>query len=58
VDATSLVLGSHDTSPVAVFVRGSLYDATHHVFLAMVGIAVLSIVALLLMPSRTAAEKH
>jgi EmrB/QacA subfamily drug resistance transporter len=56
VDATSLVLGSHDTSPVAVFVRGALYDATHHVFLAMIGIAVLSVVALLLMPSRTAAE--
>jgi hypothetical protein len=58
VDATSVVLGSHDNSPVAVFVRGALYDATHHVFLTMIGIALLSVVALLLMPSRTAAENE
>jgi EmrB/QacA subfamily drug resistance transporter len=53
VDATSLVLGTHDTSPVATFVRHALYDATHNVFAAMIGIAVLSVVALLLMPART-----
>jgi EmrB/QacA subfamily drug resistance transporter len=54
-DATSLVLGGHTdpSSPVSAFVRTSLYAATHHVFLAMVAIAVLSVVALLLMPRRT-----
>jgi EmrB/QacA subfamily drug resistance transporter len=54
VDATSLVLGTHDTSPTATFVRGALYDATHHVFLVMIGIAVVSVAALLLMPNRPA----
>jgi EmrB/QacA subfamily drug resistance transporter len=57
VDATSLVLGSHDASPVAVFVRGALYDATHNVFGAMIAVAVLSVVALLLMPSRRLARE-
>jgi MFS family permease len=54
-DATSLVLGGHTdpTSPTAVFVRSALYDATHHVFLWMVGVAALSVVGLLLMPRRT-----
>ncbi|TCO64451.1 MDR family MFS transporter [Actinocrispum wychmicini] len=46
VDAT----GAYDGSPVAVFVRGALYDATHNVFAAMIFVAVLSVVALLLMP--------
>ncbi|ALG06169.1 MDR family MFS transporter [Kibdelosporangium phytohabitans] len=57
LDATSLVLGAHDDSPVSAFVRGALFDATHNVFTAMVVIAVLSVVALMLMPSRTAAER-
>lgn len=57
LDATSLVLGAHDDSPVATFVRGALFDATHNVFTTMVVIAAVSVVALLLMPSRTAAER-
>ena len=54
VDATSLVLGGHaDHSAAAGFVRGALADATHNVFLALVGVAVLSVVALVLMPRKT-----
>ena len=54
VDPTSLVLGGHtDDSPAAVFVRGALADATHYVFLGLAGFAVLSVVALALMPRRT-----
>ncbi|WP_318307219.1 MDR family MFS transporter [Amycolatopsis solani] len=53
VDATSLVLGGHDDSPVATFVRGALNDATHYVFLGLLAVAVLSVVALLLMPRKT-----
>ncbi|GII54476.1 MFS transporter [Planotetraspora thailandica] len=54
VDATSLVLGGHasDVSPVAAFVRGALYDAAHHIFIALVIVAVLGVAALLLMPRR------
>ncbi|MCE7008890.1 MFS transporter [Kibdelosporangium philippinense] len=57
LDATSLVLGSHDESPVSLFVRGSLFDATHNVFVALIVVAAVSVLALLLMPSRTAAEQ-
>ncbi|MEV4052410.1 MDR family MFS transporter [Amycolatopsis sp. NPDC049688] len=53
VDATSLVLGGHDDSPAAVFVRGALADATHYVFLGLLAVAVLSVGALLLMPRKT-----
>ncbi|MDT8913823.1 MDR family MFS transporter [Amycolatopsis sp. PS_44_ISF1] len=54
VDATSLVLGGHtDHSAAAAFVRGALADATHHVFLALVGVAGLSLLALALMPRKT-----
>ncbi|CAM3949546.1 MDR family MFS transporter [Kibdelosporangium persicum] len=56
VDATSLVLGTHDDSPVSSFIRGALYDATHNVFVSLIIVAALSVIALLLMPSRTAAE--
>jgi EmrB/QacA subfamily drug resistance transporter len=54
VDATSLVLDGHTEpgSPVATFVRDALYDATHHVFLAVGVVAALSVLALLLMPRR------
>ncbi|MEC3976071.1 MDR family MFS transporter [Amycolatopsis sp. H20-H5] len=54
-DPTSLVLGGHAAGdPVAIgFVRSALADATHHVFLALVAVAVLSVVALLLMPRKT-----
>ena len=54
VDPTSLVLGGHtEESPATVFVRGALADATHYVFLALAGFAVLSVLALALMPRRT-----
>jgi EmrB/QacA subfamily drug resistance transporter len=56
VDATSLVLGGNtrSTQPtVAEYIRSSLYDATHHVFLALAVLAVLGIGALLLMPRRS-----
>ncbi|WP_410662519.1 MDR family MFS transporter [Amycolatopsis sp. lyj-84] len=54
VDATSVVLEGHGPdTPTTTFVRGALADATHHVFLAMLVVAVLSVGALLLMPRRT-----
>jgi EmrB/QacA subfamily drug resistance transporter len=54
VDATSLVLSGHtDDSPVATYVRGALADATHYVFVGLAAVAVLSVVALLLMPRKT-----
>jgi EmrB/QacA subfamily drug resistance transporter len=56
VDTTSLVLGGHSRSVpplVADYIRRSLYDATHHVFLALVVLAVLGVGALLLMPRRS-----
>ncbi|MCW2641665.1 MAG: major facilitator transporter [Dactylosporangium sp.] len=55
-DATSLVLGGHSRSEqpaVAEYIRSSLYDATHNVFLALVVLAVLGVGALLLMPRRS-----
>jgi MFS family permease len=56
VDTTSLVLGGHSQSAqpaVVEYIRSSLYDATHHVFLGLVVLAVLGVGALLLMPRRT-----
>ncbi len=54
VDATSIVLDGHgEATPTTAFVRDALTDATHHVFLAMFVVAVLSVFALLLMPRRT-----
>jgi EmrB/QacA subfamily drug resistance transporter len=56
VDATGLVLTSTGDAPhsaAASFVRGVLFDATHHVFLALVVVAALMVAALLLMPRRT-----
>ncbi|WP_211589980.1 MDR family MFS transporter [Microbispora sp. H11081] len=57
LDATSLVLKAQGApqadSAAATFVRGALYDAVHHVFLALVVVAVLSVGVLLLMPRRT-----
>jgi EmrB/QacA subfamily drug resistance transporter len=55
VDATSLVLagnGPEEHSAVAAFVRTALYDATHHVFLAIVVVAVAGVAVLLFMPRR------
>jgi EmrB/QacA subfamily drug resistance transporter len=55
VDATSLVLGGqgHDGSAAAEYVRAALFDATHHVFVGLVFVAVMMVAALLLMPRRT-----
>jgi EmrB/QacA subfamily drug resistance transporter len=56
VDATSLVLTGTGESPhsaTAEFVRSALYDASHHVFVALIVLAALMVAALLLMPSRT-----
>jgi EmrB/QacA subfamily drug resistance transporter len=54
-DATSLVLGGHTGKQTATtnFVRGALFDATHHVFLGLVAVAALGVMALLLMPRHT-----
>jgi EmrB/QacA subfamily drug resistance transporter len=55
-DTGSLLVGGHtgSTEPaVAEYVRISLYDATHHVFLALVVVALLGVGALLLMPRRS-----
>lgn len=53
VDTTSLVLTSSGDAPqsaAADFVRSALFDATHHVFLGLVLVAVAMVGALLLMP--------
>jgi MFS family permease len=55
VDATSLVLGGQAAEHTATtnFVQTALFDASHHVFLASVAVAVLGFAALLIMPRRT-----
>jgi MFS family permease len=56
VNATSLTFGPAPKSElpaVARFLRDSLYQATHHVFLGLIVLAVLGIGALLLMPRRS-----
>jgi EmrB/QacA subfamily drug resistance transporter len=54
-DATNIVLKTgHAHGAVADYVRTSLYDATHNVFVALTIVAVLGIAVLLLMPRRTA----
>ena len=53
-DTSSLLVGGHATEPAVVeYIRTSLYQATHHVFLALVVAAVLGVGALLLMPRRS-----
>ncbi|MGH9061155.1 MAG: MFS transporter, partial [Acidimicrobiales bacterium] len=55
-DATSLVLGGHlksEPRPVASYIQDSLYQATHHVFVALVVVAVVGVLAIALMPRRT-----
>jgi EmrB/QacA subfamily drug resistance transporter len=54
VDATDVVLKAKDTPPAVLdYARGSLYAATHHVFIALACVAVLCVGALLLMPRKT-----
>jgi EmrB/QacA subfamily drug resistance transporter len=58
VDATSLVLTSSGDAPTgaaAAFVRSALFDASHHVFVGLVLVAVVMVGALLLMPRRAEA---
>jgi MFS family permease len=53
-DSTSVVLKATTAPPgVADYVKTSLFDATHNVFVALVVIAVLALLVLLLMPRRT-----
>ncbi|GAA1525838.1 MDR family MFS transporter [Dactylosporangium maewongense] len=52
-DATDVVLKGKDTQPAVLeYARGSLYAATHHVFIALACVAVLGAGAVLLMPRR------
>jgi EmrB/QacA subfamily drug resistance transporter len=56
VDATSLVFASQGAgvhSPVADFIRAALYQASHNVFLTLVGVAAVVWVAVLVVPRRT-----
>ncbi|HEY5185786.1 MAG TPA: MDR family MFS transporter [Actinomycetes bacterium] len=55
LDTTSLMLGRHTGQPsvVANFLRSALFDATQHVFQALVVVAVLMFIAVLFMPRRT-----
>ena len=53
-DATNIVLKTGNArGPLADYVRTSLYDATHNVFVALALVAVLGVLVLLLMPRRT-----
>jgi MFS family permease len=55
VDASSLALSGHGGTgapDVKAFVRDGLYGAAHHVFVALVVVAVLGVAALLLMPRK------
>lgn len=55
VDASSLALTGHGGAgapDVKAFVRDGLYGAAHHVFVALVIVAVLGVAALLLMPRK------
>jgi hypothetical protein len=54
LDATSAVLEGTAEGPVVAFLRGALFDASHHVFVALVAVAALMFLAILLMPRRTA----
>ncbi|MEU0966210.1 hypothetical protein ABZ357_12600 [Streptomyces sp. NPDC005917] len=58
VNATSLTFGAAPKSQlpaVARFLRDSLYQATHHVFLGLIALALSGIGALLVMPRRSEA---
>jgi EmrB/QacA subfamily drug resistance transporter len=58
-DAGRLILDASaqsDHSPAAEYVRRSLFDATHHVFVGLVVLAVLMVATILLMPRRVTEE--
>lgn len=50
--ADSLILDA-GPGPAGDFIRGALFDASHHVFLGLIALAVLGLVAVLLLPRRT-----
>jgi EmrB/QacA subfamily drug resistance transporter len=54
-DDAELVLNRHSgtTGTLREFVRGALDNAAHHVFIALLVVAVLTIAAIMMMPSRT-----
>jgi EmrB/QacA subfamily drug resistance transporter len=56
VDEASRVLqaqGGATASPIVSFIRTSLFQATHHVFLTLIVMAAVCVAAVLLMPRRT-----
>ncbi|GAA0943022.1 MDR family MFS transporter [Virgisporangium aurantiacum] len=52
LSADNLILDA-GSGPAGEFVRESLFAASHHVFLGLVGLAVVGLVAILLLPRRT-----
>jgi EmrB/QacA subfamily drug resistance transporter len=52
LSADNLILDA-GSGPVADFIRESLFAASHHVFLGLVGLAVVGLIAILLLPRRT-----
>jgi EmrB/QacA subfamily drug resistance transporter len=51
LSADSLILDA-GSGPAGEFIRRALFDASHHVFLGLVGLAVVGLVAILLLPRR------
>lgn len=52
LSADNLILDA-GSGPAAEFIRRSLFAASHHVFLGLVGLAVVGLIAILLLPRRT-----
>jgi EmrB/QacA subfamily drug resistance transporter len=54
-DAATELLGGHadSGSPVTQFIRAAVYDSTHHVLIALVGVSVVALLAVTLIPRRT-----
>jgi hypothetical protein len=48
----SLILDA-GPGPAGDFIRGALFDASHHVFLGLIALAAVGLVAVLLLPRRT-----
>lgn len=52
LSADNLILDA-GSGPAAEYIRRSLFAASHHVFLGLVGLAVVGLIAILLLPRRT-----
>jgi EmrB/QacA subfamily drug resistance transporter len=54
-DAATELLGGHadSGSRVTQFIRAAVYDSTHHVLIALVGVSVVALLAVMLIPRRT-----